>query len=289
MNINWYPGHMKKTLEKIEENSKQVDFVIEILDARIPISSQNPEINKLLEGKPRLVLLNKKDLAQAEETTRWIQFFEKEREGEALALAWNSQDQASSGRISQAVKTLMAPRMEKLRAKGIKKIKHRGMVVGIPNVGKSTFINQIAGRKAAKIGNRPGVTKSNQWIRLHPELDLMDTPGVLWPKLDPPIRAYHLAFTGSIKDEVMDRESLALEYLKEAQAVFPQALLDRYKLEDFEKTPLETLEAIGKKRGALVAGGYVDYSKVANLLLDEFRKGLLGPLSLERVGDHDRY
>lgn len=277
MNINWYPGHMKKTIEDLEKKKGLVDFVIEIIDGRIPISSRNPLLEKILEGKKKLIIFNKSDLADEKENDKWINFLT--REGVSV-LKYNSQRPNPASVTSYAEK-LMADEIKKYESKGLNHGPLRAMVVGIPNAGKSTFINGIIGKKSAKTGNRPGITKTNQWIRLNEGLHLLDTPGVLWQKFPENI-GLNLALTGSIKDEIMDRESLSLKLIEKLNAIDKNILIDRYKIENNGK-PLEVLDEIGRKRGALLRGGLIDYEKTSGILLDEFRKGLLGRISLETV------
>ena len=283
MNINWYPGHMKKTIESIQSVKSQCDLAIVLLDARIPMSSYNPLLDDTFANYPVLYLLNKSDLADPAVTDAWIEYF-KGRE-ETSAIPWTATGKANMRALSKAIEDLAAPIREKERAKGMQKRKLRVMVTGIPNVGKSTFINQLAGKKSAAIGNRPGITKTNQWIRHHSEFDLLDTPGVLWPKLDPPIRGRHLAFTGSIKDEIMDRETLAFELLKEGMEKFYEIIAKRYDIKENYTDAIDLMDAIGKRRGCLMRGGEIDYTKVASIILDEFRNGTWGAISLEQVDD----
>ncbi|WP_071026768.1 ribosome biogenesis GTPase YlqF [Peptoniphilus raoultii] len=277
MNINWYPGHMKKTIEDLEKKKGLVDFVIEIIDGRIPLSSRNPLLEKVLEGKKKLIIFNKSDLADEKENDKWINFLIKD---EVSVLKYNSQRPNPVSVTSYAEK-LMADEIKKYESRGVNHGPLRAMVVGIPNVGKSTFINGIIGKKSAKTGNRPGITKTNQWIRLNEGLHLLDTPGVLWQKFPEDI-GLNLALTGSIKDEIMDRESLSLKLIEKLNAIDKNILINRYKIENNGK-PLEVLDEIGRKRGALLRGGLIDYEKTSGILLDEFRKGLLGRISLETV------
>lgn len=283
MNINWYPGHMKKTIESIQSVKSQCDIAIVLLDARIPMSSYNPLLDDTFADYPVLYLLNKSDLADHDVTEDWIRYFKSKED--TSAIPWTATGKANMRALVKAIEELAAPIREKERAKGMQKRKLRVMVTGIPNVGKSTFINQLAGKKSAAIGNRPGITKTNQWIRHHPEFDLLDTPGVLWPKLDPPIRGRHLAFTGSIKDEIMDRETLAFELLKEGMDKFYELIAKRYDLKDNYSEAIELMDGIGKRRGCLMRGGEIDYTKVASIILDEFRNGTWGRISLEQVDD----
>lgn len=283
MNINWYPGHMKKTIESLKTVRSQCDLAIVLLDARIPMSSYNPLLNEVLEGFPVLYLLNKSDLADPSITDEWIASFKKREDSSAIP--WSATKKPNMGMLKKALEELAEGIRAKDRERGMQKRKLRIMVTGIPNVGKSTFINQLSGRKSAAIGNRPGVTKTNQWIRHHDAFDLLDTPGVLWPKFDPPIRGKHLAFTGSIKDEIMDSETLAFELIKEAREHFFESLRSRYDLKEDPGDALAVMDAIGKRRGALIRGGEVDYTKVSRIILDEFRGGMWGRISLERVDD----
>ncbi len=282
MNINWYPGHMKKTLENISAQLKTIDFVIVLLDARIPISSQNPALLEILEDKPKLILLNKADLADPQETKAWIDALRTEHQ---IAMEWTAVSNESISKIIRHADLLMEDKLERNRQRGIQNYKYRAMIVGIPNVGKSTFINQLSNRKGAKVGNKPGITKQNQWIKVNKDIDFLDTPGVLWPKLDPPIRGRHLAYTGSIKDEIMDIETLAFEFLKEGLERFPEYLFDRYKITDFNGDALALMEEIGRKRGAIIRGGEVDYTQVAKIILTDYRNGRMGRLTLEKAGD----
>ncbi|MDO5301240.1 MAG: ribosome biogenesis GTPase YlqF [Tissierellia bacterium] len=287
MDINWYPGHMKKTIESIEANKARVDLVITLLDARIPISSHNPLLEKALEGKPVLYLLNKSDLAEEEGNRAWVEYLSGKQDSRALA--WRSTGRPNRRGLMAAIEALSRDRLQRDRDRGMRERKVRIMVTGIPNVGKSTFINQMAGRKSTKVGNRPGVTKTNQWIRLDSSVDLLDTPGVLWPKLDPPIRGRHLAYTGSIKDEIMDVETLALRFLEEAEGELRSRILARYDIQDEKLEGLELMEAIARRRGAIGRGGSVDYTQVANIVLGEFRSGTLGPVTLEYPEDGEQY
>lgn len=277
LNINWYPGHMKKTHETIKKNLSLVDFVIEIIDARIPLSSSNPMIQDALEGKPKLILLNKSDLADEKATEEWVRYFSK---GDTLAIPYNSLSNKNINKIVKAAEDLMKDKVTKKSEKGLSTGSFNAMVVGIPNVGKSTFINNISGKRALKVGNRPGVTKVNQWLRIHEKLNLLDTPGVLWPKFEKE-EALNLAFTGAIKDEIMDVETLALKLIERLNTIDENILAKRYRVEK-GLTPLECMEEIGRKRGALMKFGEVDYSKVAGIVLDEFRKGTLGRITLEQ-------
>lgn len=282
MAINWFPGHMRKTQREIKENLKLVDAVIEIRDARIPRSSANPDIDKLLEGKPRIILLNKSDLTDSKVTRDWIEYLTNDN---VKVLEVNCLKGEGLKGIKPALLNLLKEKHDRLKAKGMAKIITRVMVVGIPNVGKSTFINKMARNNIAKTGDRPGVTKSKQWIKTSIGIELLDTPGVLWPKFEDDTTALNLAFTGAIKDEIMDIEELALKLVERLQKSYVTQLKERYKLPDVFENPLDTLDLIGKKRGTLISGGQIDYNRIAVILLDEFRGGKIGKISLERPSE----
>lgn len=282
MAINWFPGHMRKTQREIKENLKLVDAVIEIRDARIPRSSANPDIDKLLEGKPRIILLNKSDLTDSKVTRDWIEYLTNDN---VKVLEVNCLKGEGLKGIKPALLNLLKEKHDRLKAKGMAKIITRVMVVGIPNVGKSTFINKMARNNIAKTGDRPGVTKSKQWIKTSIGIELLDTPGVLWPKFEDDTTALNLAFTGAIKDEIMDIEELALRLVERLQKSYVTQLKERYKLSDVFENPLDTLDLIGKKRGTLISGGQIDYNRIAVILLDEFRGGKIGKISLERPSE----
>lgn len=278
MNINWFPGHMKKTMDDLSTKANMIDFMIEMLDARIPFSSQNPKLSDLLPDKNRLVLINKSDLADPKMNQEWLDRLNGEMN--TRALLYNSKDSKMKKLLKQEAYKLNQDLLEKKEKRGLKNHSLRAMVIGIPNVGKSTFINSYIGKKSAKIGNRPGVTRTNQWIRLGDGIDLLDTPGVLWPKFENESVAKHLAYVGSIKDELLDLETLSLHFIQEILDIDPKILERRYGIKT-DLTPLEALDEIGKNRGAIMRGGYIDYEKVSNLLFDDFRKGRLGRITLE--------
>ena len=281
MNINWYPGHMKKTIEDIEEKLKLVDFVIEIIDSRIPYSSRNPLFKDLLKNKKRLLIFNKSDLSNPKLNEEWM---EKITDENNFAISYNAM-KPNVNLVVKKSEELMADEIKKYQDKGLKKGPLRAMIVGIPNSGKSTFINSISGTKSARTGNRPGVTKTNQWIKIHSKLHLLDTPGVLWPKFEDKV-GLNLAFTGAIKDEIMDRETLALKLIEKLKNIAPASLEERYKISDIkEMSPIEIMDEIGKNRGALMRGGLIDYEKVSGIVLDEFRKGTLGRITLEEPNE----
>lgn len=279
MAINWFPGHMVKTKREIKENLKLVDAVIEIRDARIPNSSKNPDIDQLCKGKPRIILLNKCDLANEKITKEWKKSLEN---SETVVLEVNALKNDGLKNIKPALLKLLKEKHDRLKAKGLVKITTRVMVVGIPNVGKSTFINKMARNNIAKTGDRPGVTKSKQWIKTSIGIELLDTPGVLWPKFEDEQVGLNLAFTGAIKDEIMDIEELAFNLVKKLEVDFKDELMTRYKLEHLSGETIENLDNIARKRGCLISGGNIDYNRIAVILLDEFRGGKIGRISLER-------
>lgn len=278
MEINWFPGHMAKTRREIKENLKLVDAVIEIRDARIVKSSANPEIEEICKGKPRIILLNKADLAEERITSAWIKKLSKEN---IKVIQGNSMTGEGLKNIKPILDLLLKEKLERLKSKGLINITTRVMVVGIPNVGKSSFINKIAKGNRAKTGDRPGVTKSRQWIKTKLGIELMDTPGVLWPKFEDPKVGMNLAFTGAIKDEIMNVEDLALELIKSLQDQYGNRIVQRYKLEGLSEDALENMDNIAIKRGAVMAGNNIDYNRIAITILDEFRGGKLGNISLE--------
>jgi ribosome biogenesis GTPase A len=277
--INWFPGHMAKTRREIKENLKLVDAVIEIRDSRIVKSSANPEINEICKDKPRIILLNKCDLSEERITRDWINYLSKDN---VRAIPVNSLTGGGLNTIKGELDKLLKEKIDRLRSKGVTNVITRVMVVGIPNVGKSSFINKMARNKIAKIGDKPGVTKSKQWIKTKIGIELMDTPGVLWPKFEEAKVGLNLAFTGAIKDEIMDIEELALNLVERLQKNYPDNLMNRYKLESLETEALANMENIARKRGAVVSKGNIDYNRVSVMLLDEFRGGKLGSISLER-------
>ena len=278
--IQWYPGHMAKARREITEAARLVDVVIEIIDARIPVSSRNPILNEIIGNKPRVIVLNKSDLADMEANKAWVQKFKTNNQ---IAVIVDSNQGKGVKNVVDAALELMKYKMEKQIEKGRTGASIKAMIVGIPNVGKSTLINKIAKKQTAAVGNKPGVTRKNQWIRLNDNIQLLDTPGVLWPKFDNEETARHLAYIGSIKDEIIDVAELALELLKELVKKYKTNVYERYKISpDFEyEMDVELMEEIGRKRGCLVKGGEVDYTKVANIILDDFRTGKIGLITLE--------
>lgn len=279
--INWYPGHMAKAKREIGESIKLVDVIIEIIDARIPVSSRNPVLNEIIGDKPRIIVLNKADLADNEQNKKWIESFKTNNQ---IAVIADSLQGKGIKNITDAAYKLMEDKISKQAEKG-RTVAVRAMIVGIPNVGKSTFINKIAGKQTAEVGNKPGVTRRNQWIKVNDRLQLLDTPGVLWPKLDNEKLARHLAYIGTIKDDIIDIEELALRLIEELIETHKENLYARYKISDDFTYDMsyEIMDEIGRKRGCLVRGGEIDYTKVANIVLDEFRSGKLGNITLEEV------
>ena len=284
MNIQWYPGHMVKAKRKIAEDLKLVDVVIELLDARIPMSSRNPEVDEIVGSKKRIIVLNKSDLADPSANRKWVEYFNRENTRAILA------NSISGGGLKDVLSTsrlLMKEKLDRLKSKGLLVKTTRALIIGIPNVGKSTFINKLAGKSVAQTGDRPGVTKSKQWIKVSPELELLDTPGILWPKFEDERVGMCLAYTGAIKDEILDVNELAQKLLEVLVTKFPDKLKQRYKLEDLQAdiTPDKLLEVIGRKRGCIIAGGAVDIQRASVMLLDEFRGGKIGNITLETPED----
>lgn len=278
-NINWYPGHMKKTRELIAENLKMVDAVIEVVDARIPESSRNPIIDELVKDKPRIIALNKSDLADEQANKLWAEYFTKAEAAKVVTL-----NSMSGGGVKQLLKLLET--MEKEKNEGRKGVKpYRLMIVGVPNVGKSSLINRLTGKKSAKTGDKPGVTKGKQWLKLNNGMQLLDTPGILWPKFEDPNVGLNLAFCGSIKDEILDVPTLGMELIGVLTERYPQLLMERYKLEEIAETPLENMENMAMKRGCIMAGKRIDYERIGKLVLDEFRSAKIGRITLELPND----
>lgn len=276
--INWYPGHMTKTRRMLQENLKMIDVVVEILDARAPLASRNPDFDDLFAGKSRVVLLNKSDLADSNATKRWITFYNRRGiEAAGISATGGSAKKVAVSLIEKSAK----PRVDAMKAKGVNKVV-RCMIVGIPNVGKSTLINRIAGQNRAEVGDRPGVTRGKQWVKITPYLELMDTPGMLWPKLEDQELAKHLAYLGSIKDEVMDSEELALDLLALLQAVSPAQVTERYGKLTPETPKADLLKAVCLSRGFLLRGGELDTERAAHVTLDEFRAGKVARVTLEQ-------
>ena len=284
MTIQWFPGHMAKTKRMIQEQLKLVDVVIELVDARLPISSRNPLLEQLVgDKKPRVIILNKEDLADPQRTAYWVNFFNQQSGCRAFAFNAATGKKQLIGRLKEALLDLTAEKRERMAQKGIRKQTVRCMIVGIPNVGKSTFINLIAGKKAAQTGDKPGVTRGTQWIRLDEDLELLDTPGILWPKFEDEEVGFRLAVTGAVSDEVFDHDEAALKLIAFLQQRYPKLFQERFKLEQeiLEEEPLTILEQIGRNRGCLLKGGRIDYSKVSKGILIDFRQAKIGRITLE--------
>ena len=277
--VQWFPGHMAKTRRLIKESLSRVDCVTEILDARIPLSSRNPEIGEITAGKPRIILLNKCDMADEKVTAQWIKYF---RSTGAEAMAVDCRSGRGLNGYTALVRKVLADKIQQNNDRGMVGKALRVMVVGIPNTGKSSFINKMAGRVRAKVADRPGVTTSNQWFFIGNGIELLDTPGVLWPKFDDPIVGDRLAFIGSVKDAVLDAETMAVRLIDVLREGYPDRLAERYKLDDiFDLQSWEILEAIGRKRGMLISGGEVNTERASVMLLDEYRGGKLGKITME--------
>ena len=273
-NINWYPGHMKKTRELIQKNLKLVDVCVEVLDARIPVSSRNPILAELTQSKTRIIVLNKSDLADEAKTAAWA---EKLQADGSRVLVMNCNSGAGSSALLRMLEKIRDEKNEgRERQKDL-----RLMIVGIPNVGKSSLINRMTGKKAAKTGNKPGVTRGKQWISLGDHMMMLDTPGILWPKFEDRQVGLNLAFCGSIKDEIMDLETLGMELIGVLARDYPDLLAARYKLDGIAETPLENMENIARKRGFILPGKRIDYERTARTVLDEFRAGTIGRITLE--------
>jgi len=278
MNIQWYPGHMTKTRRQIEADLKQVDAVCEIVDARIPVSSRNPDIDSICGSKPRIIVLNRMDLADPNATKKWKEYFRKK--GMAV-IATDCKSKRGIAEFNPAARSACAEKLERDAARGMNR-PLRVMIVGIPNVGKSTLINQISGRKGAKAENRPGVTRGKQWVTVDTTLQLLDTPGILWPKFEDPEVGMMLAYTGAVKEGVIDIEELSCRLMELLHKFYPQTLKERYKVEAAEGTPgWELLEMAGRNRGYLMARAEVNLERMAKVLMDEFRSGKLGKFTLE--------
>ena len=278
MNIDWYPGHMKKTKDLLKEQLKLIDIVYELLDARIPLSSKNPDLDGIIGSKPGIIILNKIDLADPRVTSDWVEYFKNRQ---MIAVPVNT---ITGSGIRQAIKEseeIIKVKMEALIKKGRKSRPARIMVVGIPNVGKSSLINRLADKKSARIGDKPGVTKGKQWIRLKGNMELLDTPGILWPKIGDSTVALNLAFTGAIKDEIIDTETLAYKLLEILWADHREKVIKRYNLEEEYDTITDLIDHIAKNRGCILKGNEIDYFRISNIILDEFRSATIGRISLE--------
>ncbi len=286
--INWYPGHMLKTKKQIIEDLKLIDVIVEILDARIPVASQNPDIKQITQNKKKVIILNKSDLADEKETIKWVEHFKKQG---IIAIPTDSNLGKGIKETLKAIQNMMQEEKEKAASRGRINKNIRIMIVGIPNVGKSSFINRMINKKSAEVGNRPGVTKQKQWLRISNNIELLDTPGVLWPKFESKDVAYKLAYVGAIKDELINKDEIAYNLLNFLEVNNKNELFERYKLTESEINSiipkedkiLEIMNIIARKRGAIVSGGEIDYEKVSSLILNDFRTGKIGRITLEKV------
>ena len=278
MNVQWYPGHMTKAKRQMQEDIKLIDLIIELVDARVPLSSRNPDIDELGKNKARMILLNKADLADERQNRAWMEYF---KEKGIYAVSIDSRNKGSMKAVSAAITEACKEKTERDRRRGIKNRPVRAMVAGIPNVGKSTFINTFAGKACAKTGNKPGVTKGKQWIRLNKGLELLDTPGILWPKFEDQSVGMRLAMIGSIKDEILNTDELALNLIRFLMEYYPGRLTERYGCEETAQEALTVYEEIARRRGCIKKGQELDYTKTGMLLLDDFRSGKLGRITLE--------
>ena len=283
MHFQWYPGHMTKARRMMQENIKLIDLIIELVDARVPLSSRNPDIDELGKNKARLILLNKADLAEDRRNDEWMEYFKKQ--GYSVVKV-NSKKGGGIKSIQSVIQEACKEKMERDRKRGILNRPVRAMVVGIPNVGKSTFINALAGKACAKTGNKPGVTKGKQWIRLNKNVELLDTPGILWPKFEDQTVGMHLAMIGSIKDEILNRDELSIEIIKFLLAEYPGILTKRYDVDE-SKDAAAVLCEIAVNRKCIKKGNEYDYSKAAALVIDEFRSGVLGKITVDIVMRRD--
>lgn len=282
MNIQWYPGHMTKAKRAMKEDIKLIDLVIELVDARVPLSSRNPDIDSLAAGKARMVLLNKSDLADERLNAQWAAWFEAKG---IHVVKIDARNKGTLKQVQGVVQQACRDKIERDRKRGILNRPIRTMVVGIPNVGKSTFINSFAGKACAKTGNKPGVTKGNQWIRLNKTLELLDTPGILWPRFDDQSVGLKLALIGSINDQILNKDELAGQCIRILKEQYPGTLLNRFDLETEDKEPTAILEDIARARSCLMKGGELDVARASALLLDDFRAGKLGRVTLEQPGE----
>ncbi|HGM3507554.1 TPA: ribosome biogenesis GTPase YlqF [Clostridioides difficile] len=278
LHINWYPGHMKKTKELVKNNLKLIDVVIELLDARIPFSSKNPDIDRLVGDKPRVVVLNKSDMADRDKLNQWIEYYKKIN---IKAIPVDTIKGIGINKIIEECKNVTREKMNSLKDKGRKERAIRIMIVGVPNVGKSSLINKLTGRRSTQTGDKPGVTKGKQWVRLKGNLELLDTPGILWPKFEDQEVALNLAFSRAIKDEILDTETLALRLIEKLMKIEPEKLKARYRLDSLGETPIETMDMIGQKRGFITGKKELDYTRIATTVLNEFRDGKIGNITLE--------
>lgn len=280
MTIQWFPGHMAKARRQVTEKLKLIDIVYELVDARIPVSSRNPMIDEIVANKPRIILLNKADMADARITKQWLEYFNLKGET-TKAIAIDSQTGKGLQQISSLSKELLKEKFDKMQSRGIRPRAIRALIVGIPNVGKSTLINRLAKKNIAQTGDRPGVTKAQQWVKVGKELELLDTPGILWPKFEDQMVGYRLATTGAIKDTIINLQDIAVFALRFLTEHYPDRLRERYAMEEIPEDIVDLFDAIGSKRGCMMSGGHVDYDKTAELVIREIRQEKLGKLSFE--------
>ncbi|MBR5137431.1 MAG: ribosome biogenesis GTPase YlqF [Clostridia bacterium] len=286
MQIQWFPGHMAKAKRLIQENLSLVDLVIEVMDARVPLSGDNPEFDRMLGDKRRLMVFNRSDMADPAITATWQEYFKNKN---IPCLFINSKERKQAMQVANMAYSIMADKIQAQKDKGRKPQPVRAMIVGIPNVGKSTLINSLAGRAAAFTGDKPGVTRGKQWIDVG-NIQLLDTPGVLWPRFEIPDIGVRLAFTGAIKEDVLDVAELSIEFIKFLQDRYPEALVNRYGIADAPTMPaLDLLETIGQKRGCRMSGGAIDYEKAASLIMHDFREGRMGKITVDRVEDVETF
>ncbi|WP_411739755.1 ribosome biogenesis GTPase YlqF [Peribacillus sp. S4] len=285
MTIQWFPGHMAKARREVTEKLKLIDIIFELVDARIPASSRNPMIDEIIQHKPRVILLNKADMADPAKTKMWLEHYKSQGK---TAIAINSQAGNGLNQITAASKNLLKEKYERMESRGIKPRAIRAMIVGIPNVGKSTLINRLAKKNIAKTGNTPGVTKAQQWIKVGKELELLDTPGILWPKFEDQEVGLKLALTGAIKDTILNLHEVSLYGLRFLEKEYPERLKSRYNLDVIPQETLELFDAVGKFRGCLASGGFIDYDKTAELVVREIRSEKMGPLTFEVPSDYEK-
>ncbi|MDM5213404.1 ribosome biogenesis GTPase YlqF [Peribacillus sp. RS7] len=284
MTIQWFPGHMAKARREVTEKLKLIDIIFELVDARIPASSRNPMIDEIIQHKPRVILLNKADMADPVKTNKWLEYYKSQGK---TAIAINSQAGNGLNQITTASKKLLKEKYDRMESRGIKPRAIRAMIVGIPNVGKSTLINRLAKKNIAKTGNTPGVTKAQQWIKVGKELELLDTPGILWPKFEDQQVGLKLALTGAIKDTILNLHEVSLYGLRFLEKEYPDRLKSRYNLDAIPQETLELFDAVGKFRGCLASGGFIDYDKTAELVVREIRSEKMGPLTFEVPKDYE--
>ena len=282
MTIQWFPGHMAKARREVTEKLKLIDIVYELVDARLPISSRNPMIDEIIKQKPRIILLNKADLADPSDTQKWIQYFQETSEN-TRAIAIDSFQGKGINKIQPLSKELLQEKFDKMKSRGIRPRAIRALIVGIPNVGKSTLINRLAKKNIAKTGDRPGVTKAQQWVKVGKELELLDTPGILWPKFEDQEVGLKLATTGAIKDTIINLQEVTVFALRFLGQYYPERLNERYGLSEIHDDVVELFDAIGEKRGCKMAGGFIDYDKVAELVIREIRQEKLGRITFDKI------